>query len=67
MYSVTMKFANNCPVTAGTGRHHTPPLHPIPVSRPFQIVGIDLMKLPQTKKGNKYAVVLQDYLTINGH
>ena len=66
MYSDTIRFVSNCPectVTAGVGRHNNPPLHPIPVSRPFQIVGIDIMELPQTKKGNKYVVVLQDYLT----
>jgi len=66
MYSDTMKFVSNCPectITAGVSRYNNPPLHPIPVSRPFQIVGIDLMELPQTKKGNKHVVVMQDYLT----
>jgi len=65
MYLDTIRFVDNCPkcaVTTGTGKHHNLPLHPIPVSRPFQIVGINLMELPQTKKGNK-CVVLQDYLT----
>jgi len=46
-----------------TGSHHGPPLHPIPVSHPFQIVDIDLMELLQIKKGNKYVIFLQDYLT----
>ena len=66
MYSDTMKFVSNCPectITAGVSRYNNPPLHPIPVSRPFQIVGIDLMELPQIKKGKKYVVVMQDYLT----
>jgi len=40
-----------------------PPLHPIPVSRPFQIVGVDVMDLPLTKSGNCHVVVFQDYLT----
>jgi len=31
--------------------------------RPFQIVGIDAMELPRAKDGNKYALVLQDFLT----
>ena len=35
----------------------------VPVSRPFQIVGADLMELPKTQRGNKYVLVLQDYLT----
>ena len=66
MYSDTLKYVENCPectITSGMGKHHRPPLHPIPVSRPFQIVGLDLMELPQTKKGNKYVIVIQDYLT----
>ena len=52
-----------CTITAGTGRHYKTPLHPIPVSKPFQIVGADLMELPKTRRGNKYVLVLQDYLT----
>ena len=26
-------------------------------------MGLDIMELPQTQKGNKYVIVLQDYLT----
>ena len=68
MYMDTMKYVESfpeCTIAAGTGRHYKPPLHPIPVSRPFQIVGADLMKLPKIQRGNKYVlhVVLQDYLT----
>ena len=66
MYVDTMKYVESCPectITAGTGRHYKPPLHPIPVSRPFQIVSADLMELPRTRRGNKYVLVLQDYLT----
>ena len=66
MYVDTMKYVDSCPectITAGTGRHYKPPLHPIPVSRSFQIVGADLMELPRTRRGNKYVIVLQDYLT----
>ncbi len=32
-------------------------LHPIPVHRPFQIVGVDVMDLPVTTNGNKHVVV----------
>ena len=66
MYSDTLKYVENCPeciITTGMGKHYNPPLHPIPVSRPFQILGLDIMELPQTHKGNKYVVVIQDYLT----
>ena len=66
MYVDTMKYVDSCPectITARTGRHYKPPLHPIPVSRPFQIVGTDLMEVRRTRRGNKYVIVLQDYLT----
>ena len=39
-----------------------PPLHPIPVSRPFQIVGVDIMEFPKTEDGNRYVLVFQDFL-----
>ena len=66
MYADAVKYADNCPectIAMGTGRHDKPPLHPIPVSRPFQILGVDLMELPKTRRGNKYVIVFQDYLT----
>ena len=34
-------------------------LHPIPVSRPFQIVGVDIIELPMTDKGNRCVLVFQ--------
>ena len=29
----------------------------------FQIVGVDIMELPKTSKGNQYVVVFQDFLS----
>ena len=66
MYSDTMEFCKNCPQCAavsGFGRNHKPPLHPIPVSRPFEIFGVDIMELPKTSSGNSYVVVFQDLFT----
>ena len=66
MFSDAVRFAKACPecaVVTGTGRKIKPPLHPIPVSRPFQILGIDVMDLPLTEKGNKHIIVIQDLLT----
>ena len=51
-----------CAIVRGTGRRHRPPLHPIPVQRPFQIVGVDVMELPLTRHGNRYVVMFQDFL-----
>ena len=66
MYSDIMEFCKVCPecvTVSGVGRRHKPPLHPIPVSRPFQILGVDLMELPKTSSGNRYVVVFQDMFT----
>ena len=66
MHSDTQKFISNCPQCAvvTSGRcHHRPPLHPIPVSQPFQIIAVDVMELPKTDRGNQYDLVFQDFLT----
>ena len=36
----------DCAVITGDSRQHRPPFHPIPVQRPFQKVGPDIMNLP---------------------
>ncbi|KAL5491082.1 hypothetical protein EMCRGX_G016302 [Ephydatia muelleri] len=38
----------------GYGRKRRPTLHPIPVERPFQVMGVDIMELPATNKENHY-------------
>jgi len=66
MYLDAIKCANNCPEYSCytyMGRHNKPPLHPISVSHPFQIRGVDLMELPKTHQVNKYVIVFHDYLT----
>ena len=45
------------------GRLSRPRLTPIPVGGPFDRVGVDVLQLPKTKRGNRYAVVFMDYLT----
>ena len=65
MYSDAKKFVRGCPdyaVVSGGGRVSRPPLNPIPVSRPFQIIGVDVMDLPITSQGNKH-VVFQNLFT----
>ena len=66
MFSDARKFATSCPeyaIVMGSGRVNKPPLHPIPMSRPFQILGIDVMDLPLTDQGNRHVVVIQDLFT----
>ena len=52
-----------CVSRAGAGRKSRPPLKPIPVGGPFHRVGVDVLTLPQTAQGSRYAVVFLDYLT----
>ena len=65
MHKDTLSCQNcgECAIVRGTGKRRQPPLHPIPVWRPFQIVGVDMMELPLTRRGNRYIVVFQDFLT----
>ena len=66
MFQDATAFARSCPecaVATGSGWRIKPPLQPIPVSRPFQILGIDIMDLPLTDRGNSHVVVVQDLFT----
>ena len=40
-----------------------PPLTPIPVAGAFDRIGVDVLQLPKTRRGNRYAVVFMDYMT----
>ena len=40
-----------------------PPLTSIPVGGQIDRVGVDVLQLPITKRGNKYVVVFVDYLS----
>lgn len=60
------KFCRSCLVcSTRKGNRGTckPPLQPIPVGGPFHRVGVDILQLPLTSKGNRYVVVFMDYLT----
>ena len=66
MYKDAIEFSRSCGECAtvtGVGRRCKPPLHPIPVQRPFQIIGVDVMELPVTEQGNRYVIVFQDFMT----
>ena len=66
MYSDIHRHCQNCPQCVYvTGIRHSqkPPLHPIPVQCAFQIVGVDVMDLPTTERGNRQVIVFQDFLT----
>ena len=66
MYADALETCRNCPecaIVTGGGRQPKPPLKPIPVQRPFQIIGLDVMDLSCTEQGNKHVVVFQDMFT----
>ena len=66
MYTDAVKFCKSFPqyaIVSGGERHVKQPLHAIPVQRPFQIIGLDIMYLPMTDQGNKHVVVFQDYFS----
>ena len=66
MYTDVIAYADNCPqcaIVEGTGRRQKPLVQPILTERPFQILGVDIMELPVTSKGNRYVIVFQDLFT----
>ena len=60
-----MHDGHSCLVCAthNAGRIPHPPLTPIPVTRPFDRVGVDVVQFPKSLDRNQYAVVFMDYLT----
>ena len=63
MWSAIVLHVLNVQWSISSGRLNRPPLHPIPVQRVFQIVGVDVIDLPRTESGNKHVVVFQDFLS----
>ena len=44
-----------CAILTGAGRRQSPSMKSTPADHPFQIIGVDIMKLPVTTRGNRYA------------
>ena len=65
MRSDITRWSRACLVCAthNPGRGPRPPLSPIPVSGPFDRIGVDVIQFPKSREGNQYAVVFMDYLT----
>ena len=55
------RFCLTC-ATRNVGRAVRPSMVPIPVSGPFDRIGVDVVQFPTSAKGNKYAIVFIDYL-----
>ena len=52
-----------CATRKGPSRRAQPPFQPLPIGGPFHRVGVDVLQLPLSFEGNKYAVVFMDYFT----
>lgn len=66
MYSDVREYIRACFVCCkarGSLQQHHGTLQPIIAARPFDIVAIDLLLLPETHTGNKYAIVAIDLFT----
>ena len=66
MHVDVKKFCQNCDRCQRTNQLQKPrsELHPIPVTKVWHRVGIDLIgPLPETKAGNKYIITLCDYFS----
>ena len=62
MYKDINDYVCSCPqcaIVSGAGRRQSPQRKSIPVDHPFQIIGVDIMELLVTTRGNKYAIVFQ--------
>ena len=57
------KSCITCASVKGQGHRGRPLLVSIPVGDAFECIGMDFIGLECSKAGNKYALVLQDYLT----
>ena len=47
----------------GQGSHERPALVTIPVGGPFECIGMDFVEFDRSHSGNRYTLVIQDYLT----
>ena len=66
MYRDMLKHCQSCLTCAtyrGTGRRYKAPLQPLPVGDPFDRVGVDILEMPLTTRGNRYVIVFAEYLT----
>ncbi|EYC19204.1 hypothetical protein Y032_0025g1233 [Ancylostoma ceylanicum] len=65
MYQDLVSWCKSCHQCFLTNRNteNIPPLRPIEVCRPFQIVGVDLLEMGLTTSGNRYIVTVIDHFT----
>uniref|UniRef100_A0A5S6QBE1 RNA-directed DNA polymerase n=1 Tax=Trichuris muris TaxID=70415 RepID=A0A5S6QBE1_TRIMR len=59
------RFCNECQTCqkCNLPRPTKAPLQNMPIGRPWERLGMDILELPQSSAGNRYALVIQDYFT----
>lgn len=65
-YRDAKQWCDRCPPCATRKmppKHPRAPLQPIIVNTPGEMVATDLTKMPRSKRGNSYILVVQDYFT----
>ena len=58
-----IKACDKCQHYRKPNRSERANLQSIPVGRPFEMVAMDILELPVTKRGNKYVLLVSDYYT----
>lgn len=56
------KFCRRCQITKAPEMQPAP-LQPVIASHPWEIVAVDILKVPMSSKGNQYILVAQDYFS----
>ena len=66
MHAFALLQVRHCEICQRSKRKFDKPaamLHPIPVSDVWNKIGIDLIKLPETPRGNNYLITIIDYFS----
>ena len=65
MAADTQVYCDSCDVCNRSKPPHPPqvPLVNTPIGKPWEMVGVDVLKVPISHQGSQYILVIQDYFT----
>ena len=64
MYTEVRDYCKRCLVCQQVKFTPTrPPLHNVPIGKPWSTVGVDVLEVPSSRQGNRYLIVFQDYFS----
>ena len=60
-----IRYCNHCTTcqTTKAPPNHPAPLQPVIATRPWELVAVDILKVPMYANGNQYILVVQDYFS----